>query len=261
MVDTDDMPRMTLGEHLEELRRRIFYALIGLAVAMGLTLLFGDWLLDQLKYPYVKVMANLGREAQLQVLSAGEGFMIYLKVSLIGGLILASPWICYQLWMFVGAGLYPHERRSFLLAIPFSALLFAAGAVFYLYVVSVPLLQFFLEFNDRLGLATQITLPNHISMMTNMMLAFGAGFQLPIVLAILGRTGLVTAEDLGKYRRHVIVALLIFAALVTSPSPFDQVLLAVPMYILFEIGVLLVRAQQRKANAAGKDPPDDGTGG
>jgi sec-independent protein translocase protein TatC len=247
MSTTDHaMPQMTLGEHLEELRWRLIYSFLGLAVGMGVALAFGEVLLDQLQRPYLTVMAHRGQPAPLQVLSAGKGFTIYLKVGFLGGLILTSPWVFYQLWMFVAAGLYPHERRPILLAVPFSALLFVAGAGFYLYVVAEPLMRFFLEFNDRLGWDTRLTLANHITMMVNMMLAFGVGFQLPIAMAILGRMGLVSSKGLAKYRRHMIVALLIFAAFVTSPSPFDQVLLAVPMYILFELGVLMVRAQERK---------------
>ncbi len=247
MSTTDPaMPQMTLGEHLEELRWRLIYSLLGLAVGMGVALVFGDVLLEQLQQPYLAVMADRGQAAPLQILRAGEGFSIYLKVGFLGGLILASPWVFYQLWMFMAAGLYPHERRPILMAVPFSALLFVAGAGFYLYVVAEPLMRFFLEFNARLGWATHLTLGNHVTMMVNMMLAFGVGFQLPIALAILGRMGLVSSKGLAKYRRHMIVALLIFAAFVTSPSPFDQILLAVPMYILFELGVLMVKAQERK---------------
>ncbi|MBS3822039.1 MAG: twin-arginine translocase subunit TatC, partial [Phycisphaerae bacterium] len=98
MAHDDDMPRMTLGEHLDEFRWRLIYALVGLAVAMGVCLAFGQWILAQLRWPYTKVMADLGRDAPLQVLGATQGFIIYLKVSLIGGLILSAPWGFYQMW-------------------------------------------------------------------------------------------------------------------------------------------------------------------
>jgi sec-independent protein translocase protein TatC len=258
--DDNDMTRMTLGEHLEELRWRLIYAIIGVAVGMGISLLFGRWIFEQLQWPYVKVMGELGRDVPLQVLGATEGFVIYLKVALIGGLILTAPWVFYQMWMFIGAGLYPRERRPILIAVPFSALLFVAGATFYLYVVSVPLLRFFLEFNDYMGVETQVTLPNHITLMVDMMLAFGIGFQLPIVLAILGATGLVDSRTLSKHRRHMIVAVVIFSALVTSPSPIDQILLAIPMYILFEVGVLLVKLQERKKAVGSRESGVDSRG-
>jgi sec-independent protein translocase protein TatC len=234
-----DVP-MSLGEHLEELRRRLLWALGGLLVASALSLCFGREILEILQYPYFRVVTSLGLTPKLRVLSAGAGFLTYMKVALIAGLLLSSPWVFYQFWRFVGVGLYPRERRYVLIAVPFSAGLFVAGALFYLFIVAVPMLYFFLRFNEYLGLASELTLQNHITMMVNMMLVFGIAFQLPIVMAILGMMGLVTPRSLSRYRRHVIVALLILAAVMTSPSPVDQILLAVPMWLLFELGVLLV---------------------
>ena len=245
--------RMTLGEHLEELRRRILFALVGLAAGMVVALCFGREILEALKYPYVQVMTDLNLQPQLRVLSATAGFTIYLKVSLIGGLLLSSPWVFYQLWRFVSAGLYTKERNYVLMAVPVSAGLFVGGARFYLFIVAVPIMHFFIGFNNYLGLQNDLTLKNHISMMTNMMLVFGLAFQLPIVVALLGIMGLVTPQSLGRYRRYVIVVLFIIAALVTSPSPLDQILLAVPMWVLFELGVLTVWLIHRKRNAAEKE--------
>jgi sec-independent protein translocase protein TatC len=256
MDDTPDNPRhtMTLGEHLEELRRRILWAMAGLAVAMIAGLCFGRQILQALEYPYVRVMTSMGQAGRLRVLSASAGLMIYTKVALIAGLLLASPWIFYQLWKFVAAGLYARERRYVLVAVPFSAGLFVAGAMFYLFVVSVPMMYFLLTFNTYLGLANDLTLDNHIGMMVNMMLVFGLAFQLPLAVALLGRMGLVHVAWLSKYRRHVIVILLIFAAVVTSPSPVDQILLAVPMWLLFELGVLLVWLNERSRRRSDSSP-------
>jgi sec-independent protein translocase protein TatC len=238
--------RMSLGEHLEELRRRILWALGGLLAGVIVTMFFGKELLAWLEFPYVRVMTQLGLTPQLRALAAGDGFTMYMKVSFIAGLLLASPWVFYQLWAFVAAGLYPHERRWALLAVPFSAGLFVAGAMFYLFVIAVPMMLFFLGFNDYLGLANDLTLENYITMTVNMMLLFGLSFQLPVAMGLLGAMGIVRAAMLTKYRRHAIVGVLILAAVVTSPSPVDQILLALPMWLLFEVGVLLVRASERK---------------
>lgn len=240
--------RMAIGEHLEELRQRLLYALGGLIVGMAMSLIFRGAILTVLEYPYRQVMTELGKDPSLWVFKASAGFLIYMKVSLIGGLLLSSPWIFYQFWAFASAGLYRRERRYVLIAVPFSAGLFVTGAMFFLLVAALPLLRFFVGFNQSLGIETRLTLHNHVSMMTGMMIAFGLGFQLPVVVALLGAMGLVTARTLSKYRRHVIVILLIFSALVTSPSPVDQVLLAVPMWLLYELGIILVWLMKRKKN-------------
>ena len=238
--------RMAIGEHLEELRQRVIYAMLGLLAGMVVALFFGREMLIVLEYPYRVVMTELGQDPSLWVLKASGGFIIYLKVALIGGMLISAPWIFYQFWKFAAAGLYRRERRYVLVAVPFSAGLFIAGALFFLFVAALPLMRFFLSFNQSLGIETRLTLDNHISMMLGMMLAFGLGFQLPLVVALLGMMGLVTPKILSKYRRHVIVILLIFAAVVTSPSPIDQVLLALPMWLLYELGIVLVWLMKRK---------------
>lgn len=246
-----DSKRMTLGEHLEELRRRLLWALAGLAVGAVAALLGARWGFELLEKPYLVVMDRLGRDDPLLVLHATAGVVLYFKVALLGGLLIASPWVFWQLWRFVSAGLFPAERRWVLLAVPGCAGLFLTGAGFFLFVVAEPMLRFLIGFNDYLGVRTQLTLENHVSMMLRLMVVFGLAFQLPVALAVLGRMGLVTHRSLGKYRRHVIVGLFIFAALATSPSPVDQVLLALPMWGLFELGTLLVWLTQRKAAAGG----------
>jgi len=231
---------MTPGEHFETLRRRVLWALAGLVVALVVTMVFGREVQRALVHPYDRMMAGLGEEPSLAVLSMPGGLMLYFRVCLYAALVLAAPWILYQAWMFTSSGLYDREKRTICTAVPFSAALFVGGALFFVFTVSLPMLQFFHAFNAWLGVKEVITLESHIRFMTNMMLAFGLGFQMPLVVLVLAKVGLVTVGKLNHYRRHAIVGILIFAAIFTSPSPFDQVLLAIPMWLLFELGVGLV---------------------
>ena len=249
--------KMTLGEHLEELRKRIIYSLVGLVLAMILTLAFGKWLLLFLQKPYHDSMKALGMDAKLAVLSPTAGFGTFFQVTLIAGLVVSSGWIFYQLWMFVSAGLYKHERRYVMHSVPFSAGLFVLGALFFLFVASKPMLLFLFGFNQWLDLAGMITLDNYISFVTNMMLMFGLAFQTPLVVFVLGKIGLLSMKTLRHYRRHVIIVILLVAAMITpSPSPIDQMVLAIPMYMLFELGVLLLWLSQRKTRRLEAEPRD-----
>jgi len=231
---------MTLGEHLEELRRRIIYALIGLVLGMVVALCFGKHIIAIIQRPYVRAMEQLGRDPELAFMDVTTAFVTYLKIALTAGLIFSAPWVFYQFWMFVSAGLYARERKYVMVAVPFSASLFVCGALFFLFVISDYILSFFLGFGSWLGLRPIIRFHSHVSFMTNMMVVFGLSFQMPLLVLILGKMGLVTPRTLGQYRKHVIVAILILAAVVTSPSPIDQVALALPMWLLYELGVLLV---------------------
>jgi sec-independent protein translocase protein TatC len=141
--------------------------------------------------------------------------------------------------MFVSAGLYPHERRYVVFAVPMSVALFVGGAAFFLLAAAVPAMRFLIGFGTWLGVKPVITLQEHISFITTMMLVFGLMFQTPMVVLVLAKMGLVSVRTLNKYRRHVIVAIVILAAVATPPDPVDQIILAVPMYLLFELGVLL----------------------
>lgn len=230
--------KMTLAQHLEELRRRIALALLGLAVAMVVALVFGREILQFIQTPYVKALGGR-QDAQLVTLTLTGGFNTYMKVALIAGLVLASPWVFYQLWMFVSAGLYPHERRYVILAVPFSAVLFVGGAVFMLYVAAVPAMQFLCDVNAWLNLQPVITLSDYVDFVTDLMLAAGLVFQAPLVILTLSKMGLINMATLRKYRRHMIVVILAVAAVLTPPDLASQFMLAVPTYLLYEMGVLL----------------------
>ncbi len=194
--------------------------------------------------------------SSLIVIAPAEGFLAYMKVSLISGLILTAPWVFYQIWMFVAAGLYPKERKYVYKAVPFSAGLFIVGALFFLLVIAYLTLKFFLMFDDSVGVASQWTLQKYISFVTVLMLVFGLAFQTPIAVFVLVRMGLVGIKTLRAYRKYVVLGLAFVSAVATpSPDPMTMMALLVPLYGLYEVGILMAvfaekKAKEQEAHAA-----------
>jgi sec-independent protein translocase protein TatC len=195
-----------------------------------------------------KYMVPRGNDSSLISLAPSEAFMAYMKIAMIAGLILTCPWVFYQIWMFIAAGLYPKERHYVYRAVPFSAGLFIIGALFFLFVIAYVTLKFFLSFGDSVGVASQWTLQKYISFVTVLMLVFGLAFQTPIAVFILVRTGLVAIQTLRSYRKYVLLGLAFVSAIATpSPDPFSMLALLIPLYGLYELGILLSVFADKKA--------------
>jgi sec-independent protein translocase protein TatC len=228
---------MSLGDHLEELRARLFLALGGMLVAVIFCLIpfFFRYIQSFIYYPLGKVP----EQVSLIALAPADPFVVYMKIGLISGLIISSPWVFYQLWMFVAAGLYAKEKRYVRMAVPFSAALFVAGALFFLRVVAPISLRFFLGFGKFVGVEANWTLQKYVSFVTMLMLVFGIGFQTPIAIFLLTKTGLVSIGALRRSRKYVLLGVFIVAAVTTPPDVVSQVTLAIPLYGLFELGILL----------------------
>ncbi|MCL2700624.1 MAG: twin-arginine translocase subunit TatC [Phycisphaerae bacterium] len=254
VVSIDDeqaAAKMSLGEHLAELRRRVIYALIGLALATGVAMSFAQPLIRLCERPFLQAMEQSGQTPQLTMIGLTDAFMTYLRVGLYAGLVLAAPWIFYQLWMFVAAGLYRHERRYVLWAVPFSVLLFLLGAAFGVW-LSAPAIRFFLGFADTLGVVPIVTLEAYISFMTNLLLVFGLVFEVPLVVVVLAKVGLVERRTLSKYRRHVIVAMTAAAAFLAPPDALSMILMVLPMWGLYELGIGLAWVVVFRKKAVGR---------
>lgn len=185
-------------------------------------------------------------ERQLIAIAPADPFIAFMKITLISGLIVSSPWVFYQLWMFVGAGLYENERRYVRMAVPFSTALFVTGALFFLFAIAPLCLKFFLNFGDLIGVSANWTFDKYISFVTTLMLVFGLAFQTPIAIFVLTRTGLISIESFKKARGYIIVAIFFIAAVATPPDVISQIALAIPLYALFEFGILLSWLAQRK---------------
>ncbi len=238
---------MSLGDHLEELRSRLIYALTGLGAGTIICMVFGTFLVKYLQRPYDELMP--GRP--LVVLAPADAFVGYMKVSLVAGLVLSSPWVFYQLWMFVSAGLYAREKRYVRATVPFSTGLFIAGALFFFYVVAPISLQFFLKFGEIIGVAPSWTFQKYVSFITMLMLVFGLGFQTPVVIFVLNRTGLVPVGAMKKARRYVFLGMFVVAAIATPPDVISQITLGLPLYLLYELGILLCKLIPRRERSSG----------
>jgi sec-independent protein translocase protein TatC len=251
---------MSLGDHLEELRSRLILAIVGLVIGTIICLCFGTRIIAFIQRPYVNAIRTDTRRADpnateteptdtkvhLITLAPADAFIGYMKVSLIAGLVISSPWVFYQLWMFVAAGLYPNERRYIHVAVPFSAALFITGALFFIYVVAPISLAFFLKFGDIIGVSSNWTFQKYVSFITMLMLVFGVAFQTPIAIFFLGKTGLVSIQALRRSRKYVLLGVFVVAAMATPPDAVSQITLAVPLYLLFELGILLCYFSGRK---------------
>ena len=205
----------------------------------------GRRIIEFIEAPYYSLT-----DKPLVVLAPADAFVAYMKISLIAGLIISCPWVFYQLWMFVAAGLYSHERRYVRTAVPFSAGLFVTGALFFVFVVAPISLRFFLKFGTFINVEPNWTLQKYVSFMTMLMLVFGVGFQTPIAIFILNRTGLVSIAAFKRSRKFVLLGVFFLAAVATPPDVISQVTLAIPLYGLFEFGILLSWAAGRRRKKA-----------
>jgi sec-independent protein translocase protein TatC len=170
-------------------------------------------------------------------LNVQEGFLTYLKVSMISGFVLASPWIFYQVWLFVAAGLYPTERRYVYRYLPASLGLFLGGAVFCYYVVLPFVLAFLLGFNRELGLVPQIRLSEWIGFAVLLPVMFGVSFQLPLVMLLLERLGIVDVKTYREKRRMAILVNSIISMLLMPGDPVSMLAMMIPLMVLYELGV------------------------
>jgi len=236
---------MSLGDHLEELRVRMILAIVALVVAGAICLIFGSKIIAFMERPYT---AGIGQENRLQALAPIDGFATYLKIGLISGLIFSSPWVFYQFWMFVAAGLYPHEKRYVYLVAPFSAALFVTGALFFMFAIAPAALRFLIGFNKSvLGVSSNFTFKDYVSFVSTLMLVFGLAFQTPLAVFFLTRTGIVSIQTMRESRKYFLVLAFVVGAVATpGPDPVSQIALAIPLYLLFELGMLLSYLAGRK---------------
>ncbi len=234
-------------EHLNELRKRLLRAVLGVAVGMAAVGYFSERLFRWVMLPVLRSLPQ--NQQQLHYTSYIEPFMVYLKVALYGGMFAAAPYVLWQLWLFIAPGLYKRERR---VVIPFllsGTLLFYGGAAFCYFLV-MPAAFPALSAIAGDDMKPILTMTEQLSLVLAMLLGFGIVFEVPVIIAFLSMIGLVSADFLAKYRRHAIVANVTLAAIITpTGDPFNLALMAVPMILFYEIGIILARILGKKKPA------------
>ncbi|MDO8136665.1 MAG: twin-arginine translocase subunit TatC, partial [Candidatus Brocadiales bacterium] len=237
--------RLTLGEHLEELRTRIILCVLAIMVCFVLSWVVKTHILWIAKRPHSLTMERLGLPVTLKVLSYQEGFFAYLKLCLISAIFLAYPVIVYQAWKFIAAGLYKHERRYAKFFIPLSFGGFITGGLFG-YFILIPLALKFLIGILGPGIEPVITMSQYITLVFLLTLALGLIFQLPLVMLLLSKVGMFRAEDYIGWRRYAFFGAFVLAAIITpTADPFTQTATALPVVALYEVGILLVKPTKR----------------
>jgi sec-independent protein translocase protein TatC len=213
---------------------------------------------DQLTLLQQKYQRLFNRPANLVTLTVMEAFMTYFWVSIYCGIVMSSPWIFYQMWMFIGAGLYPHEKKYVHLYLPLSLGLFLAGVVLTEFVVLPIGVHYLLSFNEWLGVEPELRLSDWLNFAIIMPLIFGAAFQTPIVMLFLERMGIVNITLYTKNRRMAYFILAAAGALLAAaPDALNMMLLAVPLWLLYEFGILLCRFAPKAASDLGEPDPDE----
>jgi sec-independent protein translocase protein TatC len=236
----------TFLSHLIELRQRLVWSLLAFAVACIPTLYFSAELYDLLAQP---LLHSLPEGSQMIATGVITPFLIPMKIAFMAAFICVLPFVLYQMWAFVAPGLYAHEKRLVLPLVVSSTLLFILGMAFCYFIVFGRVFAFIASFAPH-SVKVSPDIEAYFNFVLGMFLAFGLAFEVPVVVVVLVITGLVSVEQLREWRGYVIVANFIVAAVVTPPDVVSQIALAIPMCILYELGIFFAQAITRRRKAA-----------
>ena len=241
MTGNADDAKMSFFEHLAELRQRIIWSLIPAAVGLGVALYFTPGIMRFIQRPL------LSMDTKLVFTTPTEAFWTYMKVAMITGLFIAMPIVLWNVWAFVAPGLHKHERKYAAPFVIIGSLLFLIGGAFALVVIVPYASNFLVNFGQSQGLQAMISVASYTDFVLKFTLAFGLVFELPVVITLLSMIGVVTPQFLSKNRKYAILINFIIAAILTpTPDVVNQALMAGPLIVLYEVGILAARIFGRK---------------
>ncbi len=237
--------------HLVELRKRLIHSLIFLSFLFLVCYYFSEYIYGFLVDPYAKAVQNDGIERRMIFTALQETFLTYLKVSFFAAFFSTSPFILIQVWKFIAPGLYDDEKSAIMPYIIITPILFLLGGMLVYYLIMPLAIKFFLSF-ESLGLNTNLPIQleakvnEYLSLVMKLIFAFGLSFQLPVVLSLLARIGVVDSSFLKQRRKYVVVIIFATAAILTPPDPITQIGLAIPLLLLYELSIISVKLIERK---------------
>ncbi len=241
-----DSEKMPLTAHLEELRTRLIRILVVLGVGFVVSYAFKEQLFDIITRP---LRGSLPPNSFMIYMNLPEAFFIYMKIAFFASLFLTAPYTLYEIWKFISPGLFPEEKHYVVPFVITSSALFIMGILFGYLIVLPPAFAFFMTFSSDI-LKPMISFKEYISLLLKFLLAFGISFELPVFLFFMAKIGLVDAKMLSRYRRYAILAIFVAAAILTpTPDVVTQTLMALPMLLLYEVGIVAARFARKKKPA------------
>ncbi len=238
--------------HLVELRKRLIHSFIFLFVFFIVCYFFAEYLYGFLVEPYSEAVKNDGIERRLIFTALQETFLTYIKVSFFAAFFVTCPFILMQIWKFIAPGLYKHEKSAILPYLVLTPILFFLGGMLVYYLIMPLAIKFFLSFestglNTNLPIQLEAKVNEYLSLIMKLIFAFGLSFQLPVVLSLLARVGVIDSQFLKERRKYVIIIIFTAAAILTPPDPVTQIGLAIPLLILYELSIFSVNIIEKKA--------------
>ena len=235
--------KMSLTDHLSELRTRLIRAVIALGIGFFACYYYKDWIFEIITRPLTQV---LPKNSYLIYTGLTEAFFVYMKLAFFASLIITSPFILYQIWKFISPGLLMTEKKYVVPFVISSTLLFVGGILFGYFIVLPPAFEFFISFNNKY-LQAMISFRDYLSLFVTFLLGFGLSFELPVFVFFLTKLGIVNAKMLSQKRRYAILVMFIVAAILTpSPDALSQALMAIPLMFLYEVSIFVAKFAQKK---------------